>query len=142
VGRILAIDYGKKRIGIAVTDPLQIIATGLTTVETAKIWDFLTKYFLHESVDYVVVGLAKQMNNEPSEIMGDIDTFITKFKTLFPDKKVEMYDERFTSKLAVRAMIDGGLKKKARQNKALVDTISATILLQSFLNLIQNKPIV
>lgn len=133
MGRILAIDYGQKRVGIAVTDILQIAANGLTTVPVAQIFDFLTTYFAAEPVDAIVVGLPKQMNNQPSDSMRFITPFVNGFKKRFPERQVIMYDERFTSLLAHQAMIDGGLKKKERQNKALVDQISATILLQSYL---------
>ena len=133
MGRVLAIDYGQKRVGIAVTDILQITANGLTTVAVAQIFDFLTNYFATEPVDTVVIGLPKQMNNQLSDSMRFITPFVNGFKKHFPDTPMVMYDERFTSMLAHQAMIDGGLKKKERQNKALVDQISATILLQSYL---------
>lgn len=133
MGRLLSIDYGKKRVGIAVSDPLKIIANGLRTVETNKIFAFLKSYFEKEIVEVVVVGLPKQMNNEPSENMERVEKFVEKFKKTFPDMKVEYYDERFTSKIAHRTMIDGGLKKKQRMNKSLVDEISATIILQSYM---------
>lgn len=133
MSRLLAIDYGKKRTGIAVSDPLQIIANGLTTVETARIFDFLKSYFEKESVEKVIVGLPKQMNNQASENLPRIEQFVQKLKKLYPDLPVEFYDERFTSKMAHQAMLDGGLKKKDRQNKALVDEISATIILQGFM---------
>ena len=139
MGRILAIDYGRKRTGIAVTDPLQIIANGLTTVPTAQLMTFLTDYMAKESVDRIIVGLPKQMNNEASDNMANITPFVNRFKKLFPDVPIEYVDERFTSVLAHRAMIDGGLKKKDRQNKALVDEISATIILQSYM---ENKTII
>ena len=118
---------------IAVSDPLQIIANGLTTVDTHKIFDFIKEYFQKETVDVVVVGLPKQMNNEASENMGRVEEFVSKFKKLYPSMVVEYYDERFTSKMAQRTMIDGGLSKKQRMNKALVDEISATIILQSYM---------
>jgi RNAse H-fold protein YqgF len=133
MGRILAIDYGQKRVGIAVTDILRITANGLTTVPVAQIFEFLTDYFAKEQVDIVVVGLPKQMNNQASESMRFITPFVNGFKKRFPAMTIEMYDERFTSVLAHKAMLDGGLKKKARQDKALVDQISATIILQSYL---------
>lgn len=133
MGRIIAIDYGKKRVGIAVTDPMQIIANGLTTVLSHEVFPFLKNYFQQESVDLIVVGLPKQLNNEPSESMKYIEPFLRGLKNKFPDKPVEMVDERFTSVLAHQAMRMGGLKKKDRQNKALVDEISATIILQSYL---------
>ena len=133
MGRILAIDYGKKRTGIAVSDPLQIIANGLTTVPTAQLMAFLTDYMSKETVERVIVGLPKQMNNEVSENMTNITPFVNRFKKLFPSIPIAYVDERFTSVLAHRSMIDGGLKKKDRQNKALVDEISATIILQSYM---------
>lgn len=137
MGRYLAIDYGKKRVGVAVSDPLKIIANGLTTVESNKIFDFLTLYFEKEDVELVIVGLPKQLNNEASENMPRVEEFVKKFKEKFPEKEVEYYDERFTSKMAQRTMIDGGLKKKQRMNKALVDEISATIILQGYMESIR-----
>ena len=133
MSRILAIDYGKKRTGIAVTDVLQIIANGLTTVPTTELMDFIRKYVVKEPVERIIVGHPKQMNNEDSENMKRIVPFVNQLKKTFPQIPVELYDERFTSVLAHQAMIDGGLKKKARQNKALVDEISATIILQSYM---------
>lgn len=129
----MAIDYGQKRTGIAVTDELQMIANGLTTVESRSIFDFLTQYFSKEKVDCIVVGEPKQMNNTPSESVKFVDPFVKKLKKMFPAISVYRLDERFTSKMAFQTMIDAGLGKKARQNKALVDTLSATILLQSYL---------
>ena len=126
-------DYGRKRTGIAVTDPLQIIANGLATVQTNQLLDYLTTYFENESVDLVVIGLPKQMNNDYSESMAYIQPFVNRFKKLFPHIPVDYVDERFTSVLAHKAMIEGGLKKKDRQNKALVDEVSATIILQSYM---------
>ena len=133
MSRILAIDYGKKRTGIAVTDVLQIIANGLTTVPTTELMDFIRKYVEKEPVERIIVGHPKQMNNEDSENMKRIVPFVNQLKKTFSQIPVELYDERFTSVLAHQAMIDGGLKKKARQNKALVDEISATIILQSYM---------
>lgn len=133
MGRIIAIDYGKKRTGIAVTDELQIIASGLTTVETKDLISFLKDYFEEEQVDLILVGLPKQMNNTASESEALIVEFLDKLSKEFPDKPVTRVDERFTSKMAFQTMIDSGLKKKQRQNKALVDEISATIILQSYL---------
>ena len=133
MSRILAIDYGKKRTGIAVTDVLQIIANGLTTVPTGELMDFILKYVEKEPVERIVVGHPKQMNNEDSENMKLIVTFVNLLKKKLPQIPFEMVDERFTSVLAHQAMLDGGLKKKARQDKALVDEISATIILQSYL---------
>ena len=133
MARILAIDYGQKRVGIAVTDNLQLIANGLTTVSVNEIMPFLEEYTAKEAVELFVVGLPKQMNNEPSESMKYIAPFVGRLKKRFPNIEVKYVDERFTSKLAQQTMIDGGLKKKDRQNKALVDELSATILLQSYL---------
>ena len=133
MGRILAVDYGKKRTGLAVTDELQIIAGGLTTVETTGLFDYILAYVKRENVERIVVGLPKTMNNEYSENMVRIEPFVNRLRKLLPDIPVEYYDERFTSQLAQRAMIDAGLGKKARRNKALVDEISATIILQSYL---------
>lgn len=137
MARILSIDYGKKRTGIAVSDPLQIIANGLTTVETSKIFDFLKDYLQKEQVSTIIVGLPKQMNNEASENMKRVEPFVNRLRKLHPDIPVEYFDERFSSKMAHQAMIDGGLKKKDRQNKALVDEISATIILQGYMESIR-----
>lgn len=133
MARILAIDYGKKRTGIAVTDTLQIIANGLTTVETHKLYDFLVNYMKKENVERIVIGLPKQMNNELSENMKNIEPFVNRMRKNFPDLPLEYVDERFTSVLAQRAIIEAGIKKKDRQNKALVDEVSATIILQTYL---------
>ncbi|HCC85328.1 MAG: Putative Holliday junction resolvase [Proteiniphilum acetatigenes] len=133
MARLLSIDYGKKRTGIAVSDPLQIIANGLTTVETSKLFDFLAEYLQKEEVSCIVVGLPKQMNNEPSENMMRIEPFVNRLRKLYPHIPVEYFDERFSSKMAHQTMIDGGVKKKDRQNKALVDEISATIILQGYM---------
>ena len=133
MARILAIDYGIKRCGIAVTDELQIIASGLDTVPTKEIFSFLTRYVKEENVETFVVGEPKQMNNTVSESHNIIETFVSKLKTTFPKIPVERVDERFTSKMAFQSMIDGGLKKKQRQNKALIDQVSATIILQSYM---------
>lgn len=133
MARILAIDYGHVRCGIAVTDELQIIASGLTTVVTKDLLPFLKKYFTEEAVELVVIGEPKQLNNEASQSEVYIQEFLEKFYTTFPEMPVKRVDERFTSKMAFQTMIDSGLKKKQRQNKALVDEISATIILQSYL---------
>ena len=133
MGRILSIDYGKKRTGIAVTDPLQIIANGLTTVPTDQLMNCLLANIEKESVSSIVVGHPKQMNNEDSENMKRIIPFVNLLKKRFPDIIVELFDERFTSVLAQRAILAGGVKKKDRQNKALVDEVSATIILQSYI---------
>ena len=137
MARILAIDYGQKRIGIAVTDPLQMIANGLTTVDTPKIYTFLAEYFSKEEVETIVVGYPKTLQNEPAEVTRLINPFVEKLKKLYPDKKIELIDERFTSKMAFQTMIDSGIGKKARQNKALIDQISATIILQNYLETIK-----
>lgn len=139
MGRIIAIDFGRKRTGIAVTDILQLISNGLTTVKTADLLNFLKDYIAKEKVDRIIVGLPKQMNNAPSESMRYIEPFVNKLKKEIIDIPVEYYDERFTSVLAHQAMIDGGLKKKKRQEKALVDEISATIILQSYMETIKNN---
>ncbi len=134
MGRILALDYGRKRTGIAVTDELQLIASGLTTVATHELFDFLKKYVAEEKVVKFVVGEPRQMNNTPSEVEVLIIPFLNRLKKLFPEMPIEREDERFTSKLAMRTMIDSGLKRKQRRDKALVDEISATIILQAYLN--------
>lgn len=133
MGRILAIDYGRKRVGIAVTDPLQLIANRLTTVATHEIWTFLKDYFSKESVVKVIVGYPLQMNNQPSEAVQYINPFLKKFQKDYPEMPLEQVDERFTSKLAFQTMIDAGVKKKNRQNKETIDAVSATIILQSYL---------
>ncbi len=131
--RILAIDYGQKRTGIAVTDELQIIASGLTTVATETLFSFLKDYLKKENVLKVLVGEPKQMDGSPSQSAAMISEFVLQFQKLFPDIPVIRVDERFTSKMAFQTMIDSGLTKKQRQNKALIDEISATILLQDYL---------
>ena len=133
MGRILAIDYGQKRVGLAVTDPLRLIANGLDTVNAADIIAYLEKYLSHDQVDKIVIGLPKQMSGEESESMKYIRPFVKKLEQKFPGMEIVFVDERFTSVLAHRAMLDGGLKKKDRQNKELVDKISATIILQTYL---------
>jgi putative holliday junction resolvase len=133
MGRILAIDYGRKRCGLAVTDSLQLIAGGLNTIATHELVSFLEAYFTKENVGQVVIGLPKQMNNEPSESMKYIEPFVRTFKKKWPEMPITYYDERFTSKLAHQAMRMGGLKKTDRQDKALVDEISAVIILQSYM---------
>ena len=139
MARILAIDFGKKRVGLAVTDTSKIIATRLVTVETNKIWSFLEDYFRKENVEAVVVGYPRKLNNEASEAVRYINPFLRKFQQKYPDMKLELADERFTSKLAFQTMIDGGLKKEQRKDKALVDGISATIILQAYLEQERNK---
>ncbi len=133
MGRILAIDYGRKRCGIAVTDILQLIPGGLTTVSSHELLAFLLDYVKREPVEGIVVGLPKQLNNEPSESMQYIEPFVRSLKKKLPDMRVEYYDERFTSRLAHQAMLQGGLKKSDRQDKARVDELSAVILLQSYM---------
>ncbi len=134
MGRIFGIDYGKKRVGIAVSDPLKMIANGIDTVATAEIFNYIKEYLSREKVERFVVGLPKQMNNTYSESVIYIVPFVNKLKKTYPEIPVEYVDERFTSKIAKQTMLAGGLKKKARQNKALVDKISATIILQSYLD--------
>jgi putative holliday junction resolvase len=134
MARVLAIDYGQKRTGIAVTDDLQIIASGLTTIGSETLISFLKDYFEKENVIKVLIGEPKQMNGEPSQSTEVIEKFVTQFKAAFPDMAILRVDERFTSKMAFQTMIDSGLKKKQRQNKALIDEISATIMLQDYLS--------
>ena len=133
MGRILAIDYGRKRTGLAVTDPMQLIANPLTTVATHTLVDYLTQYFATQQVECVVIGLPKQLNNQPSESMRYIEPFVARYKRLFPTIPIEYFDERFTSALAHQAMREANLKKKERENKALVDKVSAVIILQDYL---------
>ena len=139
MGRILAIDYGTKRTGIAVTDPLRIIPGGLTTVSTHELPAFLAGYFAKEQVDRIVVGYPTNMNGDESASMKQIRPFVDKLKKQYPDKEVVMFDERFTSVLAQKAILDAGIKKMARRNKALVDEVSATIILESYMNSIQYR---
>ena len=134
MGRILAIDYGQKRVGIAVTDELRIIASALTTVHSKDIFEFLKKYVNEEKVDIMVVGEPKQMDATASESSRFIEPFVKKLKKTFPEMQVDRFDERFTSKMAAQTLLDAGLKKKARQNKALLDSVSATLILQSYMN--------
>ena len=133
MGRIMAIDYGRKRTGLAVTDILQIIANGLTTVPTNELLKFITEYTKKESVELFIIGAPKQMNNEPSENMARVTEFVARLKKAIPTIPIQYVDERFTSVLAHRTMLEAGLKKKKRQDKALVDEISAVIILQSYL---------
>lgn len=132
--RLLAIDYGKKRTGIAVSDPLQLIATGLTTVNTSELIPFLKKYIAQEPVELVLIGMPKTLRNEDTHATPLVEKFIKQFKQHFPLMPIHTLDERFTSKMAVQTMLDSGLRKKDRQNKALVDEISATILLQGYMS--------
>ncbi|MBS3806444.1 MAG: Holliday junction resolvase RuvX [Bacteroidales bacterium] len=133
MGRILAIDYGRKRVGLAVTDPMKMIANALDTVHPKDLMKYLADYFAKENVESIVVGYPKQMDNTASEAVEYIRPFLKKLRKQFPEIPVELEDERFTSKMALDTMIQGGMKKKQRQNKSHVDRISATIILQSFL---------
>ena len=133
MARILSIDYGKKRTGIAVTDPLQLIAGGLATVSTSELFDWLKGYLAKEQVERIVIGEPRQPNGQPSENLERVQQFVNRWRKAVPEVPIEFYDERFTSVLAHQAMIDGGLRKKARQDKALVDEISATIILEDYL---------
>ena len=133
MARILSIDYGKRRTGLAVTDPLQIIAGGLATVSTSELYDYLVNYIAREPVERIVIGKPMQPNGQPSENLARVQQFVNRWRKAQPTIPIEYVDERFTSVLAHQAMLDGGLKKKARQNKALVDEISATIILQSYM---------
>lgn len=133
MARILSIDYGRKRTGLAVTDPLQIIAGGLATVATSELFDWLQAYIARESVERIVIGEPRQPNGEPSENLARVQQFVNRWRKAVPSIPIEYYDERFTSVLAHQAMIDGGLRKKARQNKGLVDEISATIILEDYM---------
>lgn len=133
MARILSIDYGKKRTGLAVTDPLQIIAGGLATVATSELFDYLQAYIAREQVEMIVIGEPRQQNGEPSENLARVQQFVNRWRKAVPQVPIQFYDERFTSVLAHQAMLQGGLKKKDRQNKALVDEISATIILEDYL---------
>ena len=133
MARILCIDYGRKRTGLAVTDPLQIIGSGLVTVATSELFSFLQQYVAKEPVERIVIGKPMQPNGQPSENLARVEQFVNRWQKAMPDIPIEYYDERFTSVLAHQTMLDAGLKKKARQNKALVDEISATIILQDYL---------
>ena len=136
--RILAIDYGKKRTGLAVTDPLQIIANGLTTVETKNLEAFVVDYVGREPIERIIVGQPRQMNGQDSENMCRITPFVNRLRKLLPDIPIELFDERFTSVLAHRTMLESGIGRKARQNKALVDEISATIILQGWMESVKH----
>lgn len=133
MGRILSIDYGRKRTGLAVTDSLQIIAGGLATVATSELFDWLQTYITKENVERIVIGEPRQTNGEPSENMARVQQFVNRWRKAVPSIPIDFFDERFTSVLAHQAMIDGGLHKKARQNKGLVDEISATIILEDYM---------
>jgi len=138
MGRIVAIDYGRKRVGIAATDPCRIIANGIITVNAHEVLSFLETYVAKEQVDLFVVGYPKQLDNTDSESMTYIKPFMTALKRKFPTIPIDMYDERFSSVLAHKALLEGGAKKKQRQNKSIIDTISATIILQSYLERLRN----
>ena len=133
MARILSIDYGKKRTGLAVTDPLQLIASGLATVSTSELFDYLCSYVGREPVERIVIGEPRQPNGQPSENLPRVQQFVSCWRKAMPQIPIEYYDERFTSVLAHQAMIDGGLRRKSRQDKALVDEISATIILQDYM---------
>lgn len=133
MARLIAIDYGEKRTGIAVTDPLCIIANGLTTVKTSELLKFLEQYFTNEKVDKLIIGYPKTLQNKPAAIISKIDEFTNVISQKYPHIEIIRHDERFTSKLAFQTMIDSGISKKARQNKALIDQISATIILRDYL---------
>lgn len=133
MARILSIDYGKKRTGLAVTDPLQLIAGGLATVSTSELFDYLCRYVEREAVERLVIGEPRQPNGQPSENLARVQQFVNRWRKAMPQIPIEYYDERFTSVLAHQAMLEGGLRRKARQDKALVDEISATIILQDYM---------
>lgn len=134
MARILALDYGTRRTGVAVTDPFQLIASGLTTVATDELWDFLEHYLQEEDVERIVVGEPRQMDNTPSEVEGAIGAFLRDLNKKYPKIPVSRQDERFTSKMALRTMVEGGVKKKKRRQKETLDQISATLILQSYLS--------
>lgn len=135
MSRILSIDYGKKRTGLAVTDPMRIIANGLTTVDTKDLFDFLTQYIKREEVGRIVIGKPIQPNGQPSENLSRVENFVNRWRRAFPSIPIDYYDERFTSVLAHRAILESGVRKKSRrENKGLVDEISATIILQDYMN--------
>ena len=134
MARILALDYGTRRTGVAITDPFQLIASGLTTVATEDLWDFLEQYLQEEDVERIVVGEPRQMDNTPSEVEGAISAFLKELNKRYPKLPVSRQDERFTSKMALRTMVEGGMKKKKRRQKETLDQISATLILQSYLS--------
>ena len=140
MGRIMAIDYGRKRTGVAVTDPLQIIAGNLATVSTHTLMEFIKDYMSRETVDRIVIGQPSQLNGQPSESMRYITPFVNRLKSELPDMPIVMYDERFTSTIAHQAMIDGGMKKSDRRDKSRVDAIAATIILNDYLQSRMNQP--
>jgi len=138
MGRILAIDYGQKRTGLAVTDELQLIANNLGVIHSKDVFEFIKNYLFNNNVDLFVIGEAKRLDNTPSQSSCFIEPFVRKLSKLYPSIRIIRIDERFTSKMAFRTMIDAGLKKKDRQNKGLVDSISATIILQTYLEMKEN----
>ncbi len=140
MGRILGIDYGRKRTGVAVTDPLQIIAGNLATVPTHTLMQFIKDYIARETVERIVIGKPSQLNGEPSESMKYITPFVNRLRKELPDMPIVMYDERFTSAIAHQAMIDGGMKKSDRRDKSRVDAIAATIILNDYLQSKLNQP--
>ena len=140
MGRILGIDYGRKRTGIAVTDPLQIVAGNLATVPTHTLMQFIKDYMSREQVERIVIGQPTQLNGEPSESMKYITPFVNRLRKELPDMPIVMYDERFTSAIAHQAMIDGGMKKSDRRDKSRVDAIAATIILNDYLQSKYNQP--
>lgn len=139
MGRIMAIDYGRVRTGLAVTDPMRIIATALDTVGTPSLLSYIKDYCAREQVDVFVVGQAKQMDGTPSQSAELIEPFVVQLAATFPDKEVARIDERFTSKLAFRSMVDSGMKKKDRRDKGTIDRVAATIMLQDYMNSINNR---
>ena len=141
MGRIMAIDYGRVRTGLAVTDPERIIATALATVPTAGVLQYIIDYCARERVDLFVVGEAKHMDNTPSESAALIEPFVERLRAAFPDREVARVDERFTSKMAFQSMIDSGLRKKDRRDKGMIDRVAATIILQTYMNTLNNRPI-
>ena len=138
MGRLLAIDYGEQRVGLAVSDNSQVIATKLTTVSTLEIFPFLEGYLKKEDVDLIVVGNPKQMDNTPSEVSGKVKVFIDNLSKIFPDKDIYMIDERYTSKMASQTIAKSGLRKKKRQEKGLIDSVAAVLILQDFMKMYQN----
>jgi putative Holliday junction resolvase len=139
LGRIIAIDYGRKRTGLAVSDPLRLISNNLKSLPSSEIFDFLADYFSREKVDIIVVGYPRKLNNQPSESVLYIEPFIKKLGKIFPDKEIVLMDERFTSKIAFNSMVEGNLKKKKRRDKGLIDIISANLILQSYLDYRSNS---
>lgn len=140
MGRLLSIDYGARRTGLAVTDPSRIIANGLTTVDTRNLWEFLADYVAREKVDKIIIGMPTQMSGKASDNQRNIIPFVNRWRKNFPNIPIEEFDERFTSVMAHRTMLESGIGKMARRNKALVDEISATIILQSYMESIYYKP--